>query len=100
MLAQYDATRDILGTFYCLGDWRKKYEDLRVALEEHFGFGFKDNGNSFASCFQFVEEARPGRMPRRIKVYNKFLVFLQSETAKKGIGMNLKAIYYSDAGMY
>ena len=76
-------------------------------MENHFGVYFKNNGNSFASCFQYVEmagadedEAEPRRMLRRIKVYNKVLAFLQSETAKKGIGMNLKTIYYSGAKMY
>ncbi len=43
---------------------------------------------------------RPGHIQRRIKVYNKLLALLQSETAAKGIGMNLKAVYFSDPVMF
>ena len=35
-----------------------------------------------------------------MKVYNKLLAWLTSETAKKAIGMNLKAVYYSSPKMY
>jgi len=30
VLAQFDATRDLRGTFYVLGDWKLKHEELRV----------------------------------------------------------------------
>ena len=59
-----------------------------------------DNGNSFESCFQFVEQPEPGRIRRRIKVYNKLLQLTQSESVQKSISMNTKAIFYSDAKMY
>ena len=47
-----------------------------------------------------MEKQKPGEVYRRFKVYNKLLAFLQSETAKKGIGMNLQAVYYSSPQMY
>ena len=89
MLAQFDATRDLRGYFYCLDDWKLKHEELRVELENRFGVDLKDNGNSFESCLQFLETQKPGQVYRRIKVYNKLLALLQSESAQKGIGMNL-----------
>ncbi len=50
LLVQYDATRDVRGTFYCLENWREKHEELRLQLNGISGGRFKDNGNSFASC--------------------------------------------------
>ena len=100
MLAQFDATRDLRGTFYVLDDWKLKHEELRVELENRLGVDLADNGNSFRSCFQFVEKKKPGQVHRRVKVYNKLLMFLQSETVQKGIGMNLRSVFYSNAKMY
>ena len=41
-----------------------------------------------------MEKSGDGKYVRRIKVYNKFLALLQSETAMKGIGMNTNAIFH------
>jgi hypothetical protein len=49
---------------------------MRQALQEGFNCAFTDNGNSFTSCFQFVEASVDGQPHRRLKVYNKFLSLL------------------------
>ena len=64
-----------------------------MTLEEGFGCNFSNTGNSFASCFQFVESATPGKLHRRIKVYNKFLQLFQSRTFMMAVGMNTQAIF-------
>ena len=69
-------------------------------MENCFGTNLNDNGNSFSSCFQFEEQPRPGHIRRRIKVYNKLLALTQCASVQKSIGMNTKAIFYSDAKMY
>jgi len=76
ILAQFDVTRDLRGTFYCLEDWKKKYDELRVLLEDRFGVDFRNNGNSFESCFQFEGHLKPDNLKVRIKYYNKLLAFL------------------------
>ena len=98
-LKKFDATRDVAGTFYALGDWRAKHAEIRRALECAFGVTLRNNGNSFASCFQFEEKARPDRPSLRIKVYNKLLHLLQSDSAAKRVGMNTNAIYYPSMRM-
>ena len=50
MLSKLDSTRDLRGSFYAPGDWKKKHQELAKALEREFGVPFRDNGNSFASC--------------------------------------------------
>ena len=100
ILAQFDATRDLRGTFYCLEDYKAKHAELCGHLEDRFGVTFTNNGNSSASCLQFVCKATSAWFELRIKVYNKLLAFLQSRTAKMQVGMNLQAIYYSDPKMF
>ena len=50
---QFDATIDVGGTFYVQDGWRQKHEELLQALQERFHAVFRNNGNSFESCFQF-----------------------------------------------
>ena len=107
VLVQFDATRDVRATFYVLYDWRAKHKELGKQLAERFGTAFRNNSNSFASCFQFVqvkplfrEQGGPFDVERRIKVYDKHLSLFQSEGVMKSIGMNTKAIFYSPAKMY
>ena len=48
---------------------------------------------SFDSCFQFLLNDNEGNKRLRLKIYNKFLHFFQSEQGKKKISMNLKALF-------
>lgn len=41
-------------------------------LEKEFNTVFKNNGNTFDSCFQFEEIVKEGQLKRKIKIYNKF----------------------------
>ena len=68
-----DATRDIGGFFYAGSDWRTKHRRLCDALEQQFGTTFRDNGNSFDTCFQFVGAHPVDFLPMRVKIYNKTL---------------------------
>ena len=49
-LTKLDSTRDLGGTLYVQDDYKSKHRELAQALELEFGFPFRDNGNSFASC--------------------------------------------------
>ena len=51
MLTKLDVTRDVRGAFYAPGDWRAKHNELAAALKARTGITYKDNGNSFNSCF-------------------------------------------------
>ena len=51
VLIKLDSTRDLRGTFYAPDDWKQKHRELANALEEQFKVKFRDNGNSFDSCF-------------------------------------------------
>ena len=64
-----------------------------------FESGFKDNGNSFQSCFQFEGREPHGHLHVRVKYYSKFLALVQSETVQKNVGMNMRAIFYPTARM-
>ncbi len=75
-VAQLDITQDFLGTFYAGGDWSGKWMELKKELQKGLNRTFTDNGNSFRSCFQFVEHKRMDRLYMRVKVYNKFLALL------------------------
>ena len=44
-----------------------------MLLEEVFGVKLRNNGNTFSTCFQFVEQRKAHTPYRRIKVYNKTL---------------------------
>ena len=72
-LSKLDGTHDFAGTFYALGDWRKKHAEILKGLEGIFDTLLDDPGNSMPSCFQFQERAEEGQLCRRIKVYNKVL---------------------------
>ena len=63
------------------------------------GSSFRDNGNSFNSCFQFEGWSPQGELFINVKIYNKTLAFLQSETTAKSIGMNMKALFYPSMRM-
>ena len=74
-LREFDVTQDYLGTFYGGLNWREKWLKLKGALDDRFNTTFKDNKNSFETCFQFVEAPRKDRLYKRVKIYNKFLAF-------------------------
>ena len=93
-LPQFDVTRDLGGCFWAKGDWRRKHEAIRKALQSEFKTVLRNNGNSMQSCFQFEETPRPDRPSIRIKVYDKLLSLMQHETVQKRIGMNTSTLYY------
>ena len=64
------------------------------ALTQRFGVPFQDNGNSFDTCFQFVAQQSIRDLFVRVKVYNKKLETIQSESVRKPISLNLKGLYY------
>ena len=51
VVTKLDVTRDLRRTFFAPGQWQLKYGELKDALEQAFDTTFKDNGNSFDSCF-------------------------------------------------
>ena len=63
------------------------------------GTDLRDNGNSFNSCFQFEGHSPEGFLFMKIKVYWKTLALIQSETAAKSIGMNMKGLFYPNLRM-
>ena len=99
ILSKFDATRDLGGAFYAPGDWKEKHRELALALKGEFGVTFRDNGNSFNSCFQFEGQHYELPLQIRIKFYYKHLQLLQSESAAKAVGMNLKGIFYPNLRM-
>ena len=54
---------------------------MRQVLQERFNIVLRNNGNSFNSCFQFLQAPMGDQLTLRIKIYNKFLAFLTSESA-------------------
>ena len=64
-----------------------------------FDLRFKDNGNSFNSCFQFVAQTSDGELIIRIKIYWKTLALLQSDGVLKQLGMNTRALFYPSIRM-
>lgn len=94
-----DITRDIDHTFFAPGDWKQKYHELQEKLNDIFETVFIDNGNSFDTCFQYVELNRSGLIHIRIKIYNKLLALFQSDGVRKSLGMNTKGIYYPSINM-
>ena len=99
VVTKVDVTRDLLGSFYAKGDWKSKHQELAIALEKQFGIRFKDNGNSFDSCYQFATTVERDHLRIRVKYYWKYLAFLQSESVQKAIGMNTKAIFNPNVRM-
>ena len=92
-MAQFDATRDLKGTFYAPGDIRAEYHKLRKAIEERLLISLKSNGNSFNTCFQYIEAESADSLYRRIKIYFKGLAMLQSQTPSMRLGMNTNALF-------
>ena len=98
-MTKLDSTRDLMGSFYAIQDWRKLHSELAEALECEFGAKFKDNGNSFNSCFQFEGKFAQGQLLGRIKYYWKSLSLVQSESVSQSIGMNMRALFYPSVRM-
>ena len=99
MITKIDATRDLRGSFYAPGDWRVKHRELAEALQREFRVPFRDNGNSFASCFKFLGKAELGKLTGRVKIYWKNLALFQSFSVSQSLGMNTKALYYPSTRM-
>ena len=99
VVAKLDSTRDIRGSFYAPGEWKNKHRELGQALEREFKVRFRDNGNTFNTCFQFEGQFNDGKLHGRIKIYWKSLALIQSETVVKTLGMNMKALYYPSVRM-
>ena len=93
MMTVFDVTRDLQGFFYAKGNWRDKYNLMKEKLEENLGIEFANNGNSFNTCFQFVEKQDDNKIYRRIKVYNKTIALFQSAGPRSGIGMNTNMLF-------
>ena len=51
ILAKLDITRDLSGSFFAMDNWKEQHSELLESLESWMGIKFKDNGNSFDSCF-------------------------------------------------
>ena len=93
LLQKIDVTRDIRGAFYALDDWKPLYDKLGKALEKWTGAKVRNNGNSFNSCFQYEALRKDKDLDVRFKFYYKSLMFLQSRSVQKTIGMNMKAFF-------
>ena len=72
-VTKLDVTRDLAGSFFAVSDWRERHRELACALHYLFDTPFRDNGNSFDSCFQFVDRNPDGHLEIRIKYYWKNL---------------------------
>ena len=88
-----EVTQDLTGFFYGGENWKASWHELCDALDLHLESHFKDNHNSFQSCFQFVEKESFKKVYRRVKVYNKLLALLQSRTVKMPLGINTNEIF-------
>lgn len=60
---------------------------------------FRDNGNSMASCFQYLGPSSSLDLTMRIKIYWKTLALLQSDGVLKQLGMNTRALFYPSIRM-
>ena len=76
VLTKLDFTRDLSGSFYAPKDWKSKHRELALALEQWFACPFRDNGNSFDSCFQFEAQQPREDLKLRVKYYWKGLALL------------------------
>ena len=54
-IAQFDATRELKGTFYSLDPIQDYCNAMKDRLEDSFSIKLKNNGNTFNTCFQYVE---------------------------------------------
>ena len=93
ILSKLDATRDLGGAFFAPQNWRSKYQELRQALADKINVNWRDNYNSFNSCFQYEGWAPEGVLYMRVKFYFKTLALMQSESAAKSLGMNMRGIF-------
>ena len=93
VLTKLDSTRDLRGALFVPGNWRSKHKELCALLGKWMDTTFKDNGNSFNSCLQFVGKASEGSLLINVKYYWKTLALFQSETAAKAIGMNTRGLF-------
>ena len=98
-LTKLDATRDLHGIFYVPEAFKARHKELAQALEREFGCAFRDNGNSYLSCFQFEGRRHWSQLPIRIKVYCKTLALLQSETVSKSLVMNTNGLFVPNIRM-
>ena len=80
-LKKFDVTKDLIGTFYAKGDWKKKRKHLQKLLESSIKRGVKLSNNSFNSCLIFEEIVGPNEVQRVFKVYNKYISLLMSKSA-------------------
>lgn len=93
LLAKFDATRDMKGTFYVVGELETQFNVLKTVLERRFQTKLCANANTHQSCLQFDEWPAETTYFRRFKVYNKVLQLLQSVAPQKAVGINTNAIY-------
>ena len=82
------------GKLYPPDDRKQKHRELEHAFEEQFKVKFRDNGNSFDSCFQFEGHPPDGQLQLRVKYYCKTLSLLQSESVTKSLSMNFISLFY------
>ena len=99
VVTKLDVTRDLAGSLFAGQDWKNRHAELADALEERFGFPFRDNGNSFDTCLQFEGQSQIGLLKVRVKYYWKNLQMLQSESVMKSLGMNCKDMFYPGVRM-
>ena len=97
VIAKIDSTRDLRGSLYALENWKLKHKELGQALEREYKCTFKDNGNSYPSCFQFEGKPPSTLLSVRVKYYWKTLALIQSESVSKSVGMNMKGLFYPSA---
>ena len=99
VLSKIDVTRDLAGAFYAPENWREKYQELRKSLTDEIDVVWRDNGNTFNTCFQYEGWAPEGVLHMRVKFYFKTLALMQSESVMKSLGMNSKGLYYPSVRM-
>ena len=73
IVTKVDVTRDLRGSLFAKEDWKNKHQLLAGALEEKFCVPFRDNSNSFNSCFQFEGQDQTSPFKIRVKFYFKSL---------------------------
>ena len=94
VLQKIDSSRDVGGTFFARYCWKQKLKQFAQALGDEFGTVFRNNGNSFDSCFQLVGQHPELDLELRVKPYWKTAQLLQSETVIKTVGMNTKGLFF------
>ena len=70
-ICQFDASRDLKGIFFDPSNNKEKYKKLMKHLAVKLKTCLSNNGNSFNTCYQFVEEVSFLNLYRRIKIYCK-----------------------------